>query len=121
MATPRESFDGYVAAWNERDAARRARLLDECLADDFRLVTSGTVLRGREGLDGAIAAFQARRPGARAAMAGPLEVQGRLFRVTGVVEEDGQPPAWAFDAGEVDEAGRVRTILTFVVEQAPGT
>src|SRR5262249_48945912 len=107
----------YIAAWNERDATRRMRLLEQACADDLVLRTSGRRVGGRAELDAMIAAFQRRCPGDRAVLSSPIDVQGNLFRYTGIVE--GPTVGDAFDAGECDDDGRIRVLLTFVGAALP--
>lgn len=110
----RHSVDAYVAAWNEHDPGARARLLEIACADDFRLLTAGRAVHGRAGLDALIADFQKRRPGDRARLTSEVEIGTSTFRYVGVVETvDGERPE-NLDAGEYDEAGRMRLVLTFV-------
>ena len=40
----------YVAAWQKPDAAARARLIDTCFAAEGRIVSRGSVIRGRAAL-----------------------------------------------------------------------
>jgi hypothetical protein len=111
----RASIDSFVAAWNERDAAQRMRLLERACTEDVLMRTSGRRVIGRDELGAFIADFQRRRPGARAAFSSAVDVQGNLFRYSGVVEGPaGDPGGEALDAGECDEDGRIRLVLSFV-------
>jgi hypothetical protein len=114
----RASIDCFVAAWNERDALQRMRLLERACTEDVLMRTSGRRVTGRGELDALIADFQQRRPGARAVFSSAVDIQGNLFRYSGVVEEaaDGANKAGgeALDAGECDEDGRIRLVLSFV-------
>ena len=94
----------------------RARLLDACFAVRGRIVSPGAVIGGR-------AASQPRRPGPsspiRADSPGDspsaIDAQGRLFRFRSVVEDrsSGRIVFDGFDAGEVDDEGRITVLLTF--------
>lgn len=110
----RASIEAYVAAWNERDAPARLRLLEHACAADLVFHTPGRRIHGRDELAALIADFQARRPGERAVMSGPIDVQGHLFRYVGVVEGAAVARGENFDAGECDDEGRIRVLLTFV-------
>jgi hypothetical protein len=104
----------YVAAWRERDAAARDRLLEACFGADARLVAPGSVLRGRAALAAAIAAFLADPRGLTARLVSAIDVQGPLFRFRSVVETgDGRVVFDGFDAGEVDAEGRITVLLAF--------
>ena len=37
-STIEEAIDAYVRAWNERDPAARAKLIEKCFAADGRIV-----------------------------------------------------------------------------------
>ena len=109
----RSSIESYIAAWNERDSEARARLIERACADDFRLLTTGRCIRGREALNAAIADFQKRRPGERARLTSAIEIYASTFRYVGVVEGEGGTPAENLDTGEHDAEGRIVLILTF--------
>ena len=55
----------YDAAWNESDAAERARLLARSLTDDAELVDPSGRFQGRQAVNERIAGFSDRFPGAR--------------------------------------------------------
>jgi hypothetical protein len=116
----RASIEAYVAAWNELDSARRMQLIERACAEDLLLRTPGKRIDGRVALDALIAAFQKRRPGERAVFSSAIDIQGHVFRYTGIVE--GSPVAGGadnFDAGECDDEGRIRLLLTFVGAALP--
>jgi hypothetical protein len=115
----RASIEAYVAAWNERDPARRMRLIEQACAEDLHMRTPGSLIDGRAQLDAFIADFQRRRPGERAILATAIDVQGHAFRYAGVVE--GAPVARGdtLETGECDEAGRIRLVLSFVGAALP--
>ena len=104
----------YVAAWQEPDAAARARLIEACFAVEGRVVSRGAVIRGRAGLAAAIDAFLADPRGLSARLASAIDVQGPIFRLRAVVEDrDGRIVLDGFDAAEVDADGRIAVLLTF--------
>ncbi len=111
----RASVEAFVAAWNERDAEARMRLIERGCAEDVVMRTSGRRVEGHGELDALIADFQARHPGARAVLASAVDVQGRLFRYAGVV---GGPTeargATTLDTGACDDEGKICVLLTFV-------
>jgi len=114
------NIEAYVAAWNEHDAAQRMRLLERACTDDVRVRTSGQRIDGRARLDALISDFQARRPRERAVFTSAIDVQGHLFRFTGVVEGGTTTRGGeSFDAGECAEDGRIRVLLTFVGAALP--
>jgi hypothetical protein len=104
----------YVAAWQEADAAARARLIEACFAVEGRIVSRGAVIRGRAGLAAAIDDFLADPRGLSARLASAIDVQGPIFRLRAVVEDrDGRIVFDGFDAAEVDADGRIAVLLTF--------
>lgn len=109
----RASIEAYIAAWNEQDAAQRMRLIEQACAEDLRLRTPGRQVEGRGELDALIADFQRRRPGERAVLSSGIDVQGNVFRYTGEVEGATIARGATFDAGECDENGQIRVLLTF--------
>lgn len=117
----RASVEAYIAAWNEKDASARRRLLERSCAEDVVLRTSGRRCVGRAELDALVDEFQRRRPGDRAVLVGDVDVQGHLFRLVGVVESaTGARSGESFDAGECDDEGRIRLLLTFAGTLPPG-
>jgi hypothetical protein len=114
----RASIEAYIAAWNERDAAPRMRLIEQACAEDLLMRTPGKRIHGRGELDALMADFQARRPGARAVLSSAIDVQGHVFRYAGVVEGS-TIGGETLDAGEADDDGRIRVLLTFVGASLP--
>jgi hypothetical protein len=117
--TIRASIEAYVAAWNERDAAQRMRLLERACAEDLVLRTPGKRIEGRAALDALIADFQARRPGERAVLSSAIDIQGNLFRYSGIVQGSAVARGDTLDTGEADDMGRIRLLLTFVGATLP--
>jgi len=115
----RANIEAYIAAWNEPDGERRLRLLEQACADDVVLRTPGRRIAGRAELDAMMADFQRRRPGERAVLSSAIDVQGLLFRHAGKVEGASVARGENFDAGECDEDGRIRLLLTFTGSELP--
>jgi hypothetical protein len=116
----RASIAAYVAAWNEHDAAKRTRLIEQACAADVLMRTPGRRIDGRAALDALIADFQRRQPGKRAVFSSGVDVQGCAFRYAGLVEDAGGARGGeTFDAGECDDDGRIRLLLSFVGAALP--
>jgi hypothetical protein len=115
MSSPAENAARtYVAAWQEPDAATRARLLEACFAADGRIVAPGSVIHGRAGLAQAIADLFADPRGLSARLTSAIDAQGQMFRFRSVVaDRDGRIVFDGFDAGEVDGDGRITVLLAF--------
>ncbi len=111
----RENVSTYVATWNELDAAKRPAMIEQCCSEDFRIVTGGRVVAGRAGLAAMVTEFRSRFPAGRVSFTSRVEAHpSGSFRMTGAFEMPDGTLAEALDAGECDEEGRIRTILTFV-------
>jgi hypothetical protein len=115
MPSPTEiAAQTYVAAWQEPDAAARARMLDACFAAEGRIVGPGSVIRGRAALAAAIDDFFADPRGLTAHLASAIDAQGPLFRFRAIVQDrDRRVVLDGFDAAEVDADGRITVLLTF--------
>ena len=103
----------YIRAAGERDPAARAKLLEACIADDARLVTRSSVIRGRAGFDAMIARFLADREMVGFRVTSAVDAAGATFRYRSVaIRRDGSELEF-FDAGEIDADGRIITLLVF--------
>ena len=114
MSTPVElAVQTYVRAAGERDSATRAVLLEACFAEDARLVTRSTVIRGRAAIGSMIARFFADPQNLGFRLTSAIDAKGTTFRYASVVlRADGSELPF-FDAGEIDEHGRITTLLLF--------
>jgi len=102
-----EAVDGYVAAWNETDAASRAVLLADSVAEDFEFHGPTGTFRGRAAVDGLIVALQIRLGGAVVVRVGPV-VEG-IFRWA-VTTEAGATLLAGTDEVEAGPDGRLTRI-----------
>ncbi|MEO7033016.1 MAG: hypothetical protein ABI548_04185 [Polyangiaceae bacterium] len=108
------ALEKYIQAFSERDSVARAALLEACFAVDGRLVTRSREVRGRTALDAEIARTLADPQFLRIRLTSVIDAQRTTFRVRAVVDRcDGSTSPEFFDAGEIDEAGRISVILTF--------
>ena len=107
-----EAIEAYVRAWNERDPAARAKLIEKCFAVDGRIVTRSRTIRGRDGLEREIASLQA-DPQWKQVRLGATDAAGTTFRLHGFADRHDGTSAHAFDAGEIDADGQIALILTF--------
>lgn len=104
----------YVAAWHERDEATRRRLLEQTWANDGVYADPGGTIEGRTALFDAIADFHEHRPGVRIEVRGPVDAFGRHFRfVWATVDGAGEVLREGIDVGELDEDGRIKSIIGF--------
>jgi hypothetical protein len=116
----RGSIEAFIAAWNETDPAKRMALIERGCAEDVALRTPGRKVDGRAQLDALITDYQKRRPGERAALSSTIDIQGNIFRYTGVIEGAAVPRGDTLDTGECDDDGRIRVLLTFVGSTVSG-
>jgi hypothetical protein len=114
MPTPVEiAVDTYIRAAGERDPAARAKLLEACFAEDGRMVTRASVIRGRAGVDAMIARFLADPKLLGFRMASAIDAVGSTFRYRSIVDCHDGTTIEFFDAGEIDASGRISTLLVF--------
>ena len=105
----------YIAAWFTPDRAERAQLIEQCFADDGRIILRGTEMRGRAALAGAIEQFAADPRRLIARITDDVEAQDPLFRFRAVFDHpDGTRHSSVQDLGEIDAAGRITTIYSFL-------
>ena len=104
----------YMAAWNEREAAARDTLLEQCWSDGSVYVDPNVSLNGRQALGGHIATVQASRPGARLAFMSGTDVHHNVVRfLWRLVRADGTCGDTSIDFGEVGPDGRLVKIVGF--------
>jgi len=72
----------YIAAWNERDAVRRRRLIADLWADDASFRDPVAAGDGLAGIDQVIAGIQARFPDFRFTQVGQADGFGDFVRLT---------------------------------------
>lgn len=123
MPSPVEiAVDTYIRAAGERDPVARAKLLEACFAEDARLVTRSSVIKGRAAIDSMIARFFADPQNLGFRMTSLIDAKGTTFRYASVVLRADGTELPFFDAGEIDESGRITTLLLFagpLVDAAP--
>ena len=114
MPSPVESaVDTYVRACTTSDPAVRAALLEACLAADVRMVTRGREIRGRAALTTYLTGFLTDPQLVRVEVSSAVDARGTTFRYRAVAEFRDGTKLEAFDAGEIDAAGKISLILTF--------
>lgn len=111
----REIAERYIATWNETDPGRRRKLVDELWADDASYVDPLAEAHGRDEIDALIAAAQARFPGMRIRLAGPVDTHHRQARFTWAFGPEGaEPIVVGFDVAVANEAGQLVSVLGFL-------
>ncbi len=114
MSSPVEiAVETYIRAVCEADRGARAALLEACIADDVRMVTRSREIRGRAELAADLERFLADPRVLRIRMVSAVDAKGTTFRYRAVADFRDGTSVESFDAGEIDESGRISLILTF--------
>lgn len=107
--------DDYLAAWNETDPAARAATVARVFSAAATYTDPLTAVRGHDGIVGAIAATQAQLPGMRFRSLGPAQAHHDLVRFAWELGPADVPaPVAGSDVVELDQDGRIRTVLGFL-------
>ena len=115
MTVHLELVDGYFAAWNETDAARRRALIAQTWADDASYVDPLLSGRGHEGIDAMISAVHERFPRHQFRLSGGADGFGNYVRFSwDLVAPGGEAIVKGSDFGVVDAAGRFASVTGFL-------
>ena len=114
MSTPvRIAVETYIRAVCKCDREARVALFEACLADDVRMVTRSGEICGRAKLTEELNRFLSDPQLLRVRVTSAVDAKGTTFRFRAVADFRNGTSAEAFDAGEIDEDGRIVLILTF--------
>jgi uncharacterized protein YndB with AHSA1/START domain len=106
--------DGWFAAWNEPDEARRNALLAAVTTADVVSSDAFSALRGREDLAGHVTATRAHMPGVVVARQGDVRhCQGMVLADWSLRTADGRAVGGGRDVFELDPAGRIERVVGF--------
>jgi hypothetical protein len=110
------TIDNYIAAWNERDDARRWAIVRETYADDARYVDPLQSGEGHDGIDAMLAGAQAQFPGHRFELsAGPDAYADRVRFAWRLVPDDGDRAiAAGVDFATIADDGRLADVTGFL-------
>jgi SnoaL-like domain len=115
MNDPTKLAERYLNCWNTADATELAAVL----ADDCAYTDPLVDVRGREQVDGVIAAVRTQFPGLVFSLGGPVDAHHNLARFTWHLgPEGGEPIVIGFDVVTLDEDGRIATVHGFL-DQVP--
>ena len=107
------AVETYVAIPNERDPAGRIALIDACWAEDGRLVAhGGGTVRGRAAIAAMFERFLADSRVVRVRLVAS-DARGTTFRFRHATDYADGTVTEGFDAGEIDDEGRIRLLLAF--------
>lgn len=109
-----ETVAKYGAAWSEPDEAGRRRLLEEAWADGGVYRDPSAVAEGREALIAHIGNFRQAMAGHEIVLTSGVDVHGRHLRFAWKMRgPDGADAMEGVDFGELDDDGRLRSIVGF--------
>ncbi len=115
MSDINELVQRYLAAWNETDAGARRAVLEEVFAEDGVYTDPLVSVRGRDGLDAAIAAVQGQFGGLVFSFGGAVDAHHDIARfVWHLGPEGAEPVVVGFDVVQVGEDGRISRVLGFL-------
>ena len=110
-----EMVERYLAAWNETDAARRRKLVDELWAEDGSYTDPLADVRGRAEIDGLIGAVQQQFPGFVFTLGGTVDAHHDQARFTWHLgpADAAEPVVIGFDVAVLD-GDRIGSVYGFL-------
>lgn len=109
-----DTIDGYLAAYSEPDAARRAELIARHWSADGRLVDPPLTGEGHDGIAAMAEAVQQQFPGHRFRRASAVDAHHDHVRFAWeLLDPDGAVALTGTDFGELDAEGRLRRVVGF--------
>jgi hypothetical protein len=117
MADTTTIVDTYLATWNEPDAKRRARLIEQAWADNGRYVDPMLEADGHAALGDMVAGVQAKFPGHRFRRRSGVDTHHDQLRFAwDLVNLDGAVVVAGLDVGALAADGRLQRITGFFGE-----
>jgi hypothetical protein len=116
MGNVNELVVGYLAAWNERDAARRRALIARVWTEDAMYVDAHRRGVGHDGIDSMIATAQSQFNGYVLRLASSIEAHNGYVRFSWAAGGTPEAPLYlgGTDFGMVAPDGRLKSIAGFV-------
>ena len=106
--------DAYFAMWNEPDATRRARLIEQAWSDDAAYADPMLQAEGHAALGDMVAGVHAQFPGYRFRRLSGVDAHHDHVRFAWeLANDDGEVAAGGIDVGELAQDGRLRRITGF--------
>ena len=111
-----EIVERYIAAWNETDASRRRKLVDELWSEDGSYTDPLADAHGRAEIDGLIGAVQQQFPGFVFTLGGPVDAHHEQVRFTWNLGPEGAAEAVVvgFDVAVLNGGGQIRSVYGFL-------
>jgi hypothetical protein len=117
--TAQDLAQRYIACWNETDPARRRSLIAETWTQDASYVDPMMKSEGRNGIDAMIGGVQAKYPGFRFSLEGPVDAHNDCLRFGwALASPEGAVVAHGLDVGFIAADGRLSAITGFIEPQA---
>lgn len=106
----------YLAVWNERDPARRAKLISEVFAPEVTYTDPLAEVSGHEAFSGLVDAVQGQFEGMVFSAGGPVDAHHDIARFTWHLgpADAPEPPVIGFDVITVGADGRITQVLGFL-------
>ncbi|MCC5581080.1 MULTISPECIES: nuclear transport factor 2 family protein [Microtetraspora] len=116
MTDFRALVDRYIAAWNETDAAARAKAVADLWTEDGTYTDPLAAVRGHEAIAAVIAGAQEMFPGFVFTPGEVLDGHHDIVRFTWNLAPEGaaEPVVVGFDVAALDDAGRIRDVHGFL-------
>jgi len=115
-------IDAYLATWNERDAAKRAELIDASLGTDLWYRDPMLEADGREAYEAMIVNVQAQLPDHVMRRTSEVDAHRDVVRFNWALGVEGAAPTFAgLDVAKYDADGRLHRIIGFAGETVPGS
>ena len=110
-----EIVERYLAAWNETDASRRRKLVDELWAEDGSYTDPLVAAEGRDAVDATLGAVQAQFPGLVFRLGGPVDAHHEQARFSWHLGPGGsEPVVIGFDVAVLNGGGQIRSVYGFL-------
>jgi hypothetical protein len=107
--------DGYIAMWNETDAAKRAELIEAVWTDKAAYTDPLAAVEGREAISAVVEAVQGQFPGYTFRLGGNIDAHHDVARFTWeLAQGDGEALVIGFDVAVCGEDGRIDSVLGFL-------
>lgn len=117
---PTTTVDGYLAAYGEPDAQRRAELVATAWAEDGRLLDPPLTGEGRDGIAAMGDALQHQFPGHRFRRSSGVDLHHDHLRYTWeLVSPAGEVVLTGLDVAELAPDGRLRKVVGFFGDVPP--
>jgi hypothetical protein len=116
MSTINEAVLNYIAAWNERDPARRLAVVAKAWTDDGSYIDAHRHGNGHDAIDAMIGQTQSTLPGYRVRLVSGIEAHNNRIRFSWEAGGTAEAPLYiaGTDFAEVAMDGRLQSVTGFV-------